>query len=397
MTTATPDSARRRTAAWPIVMRREIVVRLTDKAFIIGTLFTLAIIAAVMGFNVYAVTQGEDFRVGVSASDRPMAERAVSQGTLVDDLVKVSLVDVGTEAEATSQVKSEELDAWLHRDGAGWVLVTRDGSDALLGSLSQGMRTAALMDQAERLGTTPDQLLAESSVRPEQLVGEAENAGFAKAVGFAFSFLFYIAALVFGMQIASSVVEEKQSRIVEIIATAIPLRHLLGGKVAANTVLALGQMLLYAAVGLIGLSFTTYSQYLGLISGPVVWFLGFFVAGFIALACLWAVAGSLASRTEDLQSTTTPLTMVVLAVFFGSLFADGQLKTVLSFVPPISAVLMPMRILEGDVPVWQPVLALAILAVFALLTIRLGERLYRRSLLQSGGKLSIRQAWRAEV
>ena len=122
-------------------------------------------------------------------------------------------------------------------------------------------------------------------------------------------------------------------------------------------------------------------------------FLVFFAAGFVALACLWAVAGSLASRTEDLQSTTTPLTFLVMGVFFSSFLLDGTAKVVASFIPPISGVLMPIRILEGDVPVWQPVVALVVMLVFALGTIIVGERLYRRSLLQNQGRVSLKQAW----
>jgi ABC-2 type transport system permease protein len=255
------------------------------------------------------------------------------------------------------------------------------------------VRAVTVDDQARALGTTAAELEAGSVVTSQFLVGDAERAGVAQAVGFVMAFLFYLAALLFGMQIASSVVEEKQSRIVEIIATSIPVRHLLAGKVLGNTVLAILQILLYAGVGLIGLSFTPYGAFVAGLSGPVAWFLVFFAAGFIALACLWAVAGSLASRTEDLQSTTTPLTFIVMGVFFSSFLLDGTAKVVASFIPPVSGVLMPIRILEGGVPVWQPIVALGILLLFALGTIVVGERLYRRSLLQNQGRVSVRQAW----
>ena len=145
-------------------------------------------------------------------------------------------------------------------------------------------------------------------------------------MGFAFAFLFYVAALMFGITLASSVVEEKQTRIVEIIAGAIPLRQLLLGKIAGNAVLAVGQMAVYVGVGLVGLAFTDYSGLIAGVSGAVAWFLAFFLAGFVALSCLWAVAGALASRTEDLQSTQTPVTMLVVLMFFGGLFLDGTAR-----------------------------------------------------------------------
>ena len=154
-------------------------------------------------------------------------------------------------------------------------------------------------------------------------------------------------------------------------------------------------MTLYAAVGLIGMSFTSYADFVPDISGPVAWFLAFFVAGFLALACLWAVAGALASRTEDLQSTSMPLTMLILVIFFGGLMLDGRAVTVASYIPPISAVLMPKRIIEGGVAWWEPLLALGLLAAFALVTVVVAERVYRRALLQTQGQISLRQAWAA--
>ena len=381
------------TTPWVIVMRRELMVKLTDKGFLFGTLFTLLLIGGFLGYSAIRSSDPTTYSVGVVAADRAAAEAAATKGAALDPLVRVEWVDFTDAAAAPERLKAGDLDAFLSRGTSGWSLLSQESQSDLLTVLGQGLRTAALTEQAAKLGTTPEKLEAESSIRAEFLTGDAERVGIAEGVGFAFAFIFYMAALMFGITIANSVVEEKQSRIVEIIATAIPLRHLLAGKILGNTALALSQILLYAGVGLVGLSFTAYSGYLGMVSGPVLWFILFFVAGFVALACLWAVAGALASRTEDLQATTTPLTMLILAVFFGALFADGGLKTVLSFVPPVSAVLMPTRILEGGVPIWQPLLALAILAAFAMLTIRLGERLYRRSLLQTGGRVSLRRAW----
>jgi len=252
-----------------------------------------------------------------------------------------------------------------------------------------------LADNAAEVGTTVESLQAGSTVTTAFLRGDAEKAGVAEAVGFVFVFLFYFAALVFGMQLASSVIEEKQSRIVEIIAAAIPVRHLLAGKVLGNTALAVIQLMVYLVVGLVGLSFTSYKSYVPALSGPTAWFIGFFLAGFIALACLWAVAGSLASRTEDLQATSTPLTMLMLVMFFGGLSLDGRAQVIASFVPPVSAVVMPKRILAGGVEWWEPLLALGLLAAFAAVTVWIGERLYRRALLQTGGRVSLRQAWSA--
>ena len=392
--TATQQSPRSR-AAWPIVMRRELLVKLTDRGFLLSTLAIVAIIGAWLGFNAYQAERTMTYAVVTTAADAAMGQTLAASAGELDDKVIVTAETAADPESARSAVREEEVDGWLHRDGTGWTLTTVSDSGRLLDLTQQVVRAATVDEQARALGTTAAALEAGSVVSPQFLVGDAERAGVAEAVGFVMAFLFYMAALIFGMQIANSVVEEKQSRIVEIIATSIPVRHLLAGKILGNTLLAVLQILLYAGVGLIGMSFTPYGSLIPALGGPVVWFLVFFAAGFVALACLWAVAGSLASRTEDLQSTTTPLTFVVMGVFFASFLLDGTAKVVASFVPPVSAVLMPIRILEGDTPLWQPVVALALLLLFALGTILVGERLYRRSLLQNQGRVSLKQAWTA--
>ena len=87
--------------------------------------------------------------------------------------------------------------------------------------------------------------------------------------------------------------------------------------------------------------------------------------------------------------------MLVLGVFFGSLFLDGTAKVVVSYLPPFSAVLMPTRLLEGTAQWWEAVLALGLLLAAAGGVVTVAEGLYRRSLLQTSGKLSVRQAWSA--
>lgn len=385
-------------SAWALVARREVMVKLTDRAFVLGTLFTLVLIAGFMGYSAWDAGRTSEYTVVSTAADRSVADRVSTVAAQTDGDVAVTVETVPDEAAARAEVTDGEADAWLHRapSGNGWVLTTdSEEEDALTRVTTDAVRQAALEAQAAELGTTAQQLEAGSTVTTQLLSGDAQRAALASGVAFAFAFLFYIAALTFGLTLANSVVEEKQSRIVEIIATSIPVRQLLVGKVAGNSVLAIAQMVLYAGVALVGLSFTPFASLVPAISGPVVWFLVFFVAGFVALAALWAVAGSLASRTEDVQSTSTPLTFLIMAVFFGALFVDGTVKVVLSFVPPFSAVLMPTRLLEGQAQWWEAVIALGLLLAAAGVIVTVAERLYRRSLLQTGGKLSMRQAWSA--
>lgn len=382
--------------AWLLVTRREVVSRITDKSFLLGTAFMVVLIAGFIGFSAWQDERTDRVTLAATPDAVAMAEVVADAAPEVDDKVEVTVVEVDDEAAAESALREDEADAWLHPDDEGWQLTSESSEQDSLTAVARAVvRQQVLADNAERAGTSVEALEAGSTVTTDFLRGDAEKAAVAQTVGFVFVFLFYFAALVFGMQLASSVIEEKQSRIVEIIAAAIPLRHLLAGKVLGNTALAMIQLLVYLAVGLVGLSFSPYKSYVPALSGPTAWFLAFFFAGFVALACLWAVAGSLASRTEDLQATSTPLTMLMLVMFFGGVSLEGRAQVIASYVPPVSAVVMPKRILAGGVEWWEPLLALGLLAVFAAVTVRIGERLYRRALLQTGGRVSLRQAWAA--
>ena len=379
---------------WALVARREISTKLRDRTFVVGTLLTMAMIVAFVVVQAVLSERTKDYDVLATPPATAMAGALAERASDLDNGVRVAVVPVAGDAAAAAALREDDADAWLAlRDGA-WVLVGRDDVAPDLEAVTATVvRDTMLTRNADAEGTSVDKLMAGSQLGTDVLEGDAEQRDFAQGMAFALAFLFYLSSVIFGMTLAGSVVEEKQSRIVEIIATKIPVRQLLAGKVLGNTALAVGQMAVYTGLGLVGLSFTTVSRFLPSVSGALGWFLVFFLVGFLLIACLWAVAGALASRTEDLQSTSTPITMLLLAIFFGSAFLDGTAQTVVSYLPPASALLMPQRILEGNAAWWEPVVALVILLAAASAVILAAERLYRRSLLQTQGRLSLRQAW----
>jgi ABC-2 type transport system permease protein len=109
------------------------------------------------------------------------------------------------------------------------------------------------------------------------------------------------------------------------------------------------------------------------------------------MAGLWAVAGSIATRQEDLQSTTLPGQVVLMVPFFFAVFAGDQAKTVASFIPIASSMAMPGRTLAHNVPVWQPLVSIMILLAATAGLVALGARLYERTLLQTGRRMRYRE------
>lgn len=384
---------------WLVVARRELLVKLGDRTFLAGSALMLALIVGIIGIQAWVDGRTSTYDVAASSADAgAMLETIASEAPDLDEDVEVEPIEIDSDEAARDAVSEEEVDAWLRADAdGGWTLVTRDEADGgLQRVVTDVVATETLEQNAADAGTTVSELRAGSEIELEQLDGDAELSQLRDILGFAFAFLFYMASIMFGMTLASSVVEEKQSRIVEMIAAAVPLRQLLAGKIIGNTALALVQMVLYVGVGLVGLSFTGYGDLVPSLTGEAAWFLAFFVVGFLALACLWSVAGALAGRNEDLQSTATPVTMLLLAIFLGSAFLDGRWEVIGSYVPPLSAVAMPMRLVGGTAAWWEAVIALGLLVGFAALLVLLAERVYRRALLQTGGRLTMRQAWRIE-
>ena len=375
--------------------RREVATKLVDRTFLVGTLLTLALIVGFVVAQAVLSDRAQDHDLVATASAAPMAGAVAAQATDLDDKVGSPSSRCRTTRPPRRRCARGEADAWLTiRDGPGCSSVATTSR-----ATSRRSRRRSCARRCWPRTPPPQAHPWRRSPRDradlDVLIGDAEQRDFAQAMAFALAFLFYLSSVVFGTTLANSVVEEKQSRIVEIIATKIPVRQLLAGKVLGNTGLAVGQMALYAALGLVGLAFTSFGSFLPSVTGALGWFLVFFLVGFLLIACLWAVAGALASRTEDVQSTSTPVTMLLLGIFFGSPFLEGTAQTVLSYVPPASAVLMPQRIIEGDALWWEPVVALALLLVAAGVVVLGAERLYRRSLLQTQGRLSVREAWSA--
>ncbi len=362
-TTRTPEtpSAENLSAErpWVLVARREVVTRLSDKSFLIGTLITLVVLVGFIGWSIWSDERSDTYTVAVTAEGAATAELLVEGVPEIDDGIEVEVTEVASDDAGVRALEDGDADVLLRPADDGWTLVGGKEVDTVL------------------------------------LEGDAERQDFAQAMGFLLAFLFYFAVLSFGYTLAGSIVEEKANRIVEIITTKIPVRQLLIGKIAGNTLLAIGQTALIVAVGLIGISFTEYSSFLSGISDGVGWFAAFFLVGFTFIACWWAVAGALASRAEDLQTTATPLSFLMMGVFFGAFLFDGTAQTIASYVPPFSVVLMPIRVLEGDAAVWEPVVALGILVAAMGATVVLAERIYRRALLQTQGRVTLKQAWTA--
>ncbi|MCP3427026.1 ABC transporter permease [Rothia sp. AR01] len=383
--------------AWRTVAAREIVVRATDKTFLISSVVTVLLLVGAAVFTSFM--GGRDSTQTVAVAGAAAGERvaAASELAAADGGDGLETVDAADPAAARALVADDEADLALYEDAQGWTLVTADGTPGAAGeSLMQSISAGVQAENAAQLGVDLEALDRGAEVTVEAAEGSSDGAQ-ARLLGIVFAFVFYMAAITFGMAIAASILEEKQNRVVEIIAASIPVGQLLTGKLMANMALAFSQLLVFGAVSLAAATFLDLGVNVAWALTGIGWFVGFFVLGFAILAALWAVVGAMADRTEDMNASTGPVVFLLVAVLAGGMAASGTLQTVLSYLPVFSSVIMPMRLVEGSASWWEAVIAAAIALVTVVLVMVWCGRLYRRAVMRTGQSFTWAQVLRRKV
>jgi len=211
--------------------------------------------------------------------------------------------------------------------------------------------------------------------------------------------LLYGQIFAFGFLVASGVVQEKASRVVEVILAAVRPTHLLAGKVIGLGLLGLAQLLLTVLIGLAAAVAVGAVDLDGDLVAAALLSLAWFLLGYAFYACAFACAGALVPRHDELQAAVTPLTTIILVSFFLSFAAvddpGGTLARVTSFIPFAAPLTMPPRIALGEAPAGEIVAALVITAAAAAALVPIAARIYSGAVLRTGSAMKLREAWRA--
>ena len=363
-----PSPAPRFRESVTLVAGREVMQKLRSKAFVISTIILmLVVLASIVIGGLVSRNQG----------DTPVAAVGVVAEQL-EGLPGIEVTEVPTRAEAEDLVREGEV------DGAAVPLENpADGGPAM---------------EVIGLEEAPGILIQALSIAPEvTLLDEPSVDGFlAYFVALGFGIVFFISAVTFGGTIAQSVVEEKQTRVVEILLSSISSRALLAGKVVGNSILAFGQIIAIAVLAGIGLMVIGQDILISDLGPSVVWFLGFFAIGFVLLAAMYAASASLVSRMEDVGAVLTPVTYLVMIPYFLVIFFNNNelVLGITSYVPFSAPVGMPMRIFLETAQWWEPLVSLAILVVTTVIVVALGARIYQNSLLRTGSRVKLGEALR---
>lgn len=294
---------------------------------------------------------------------------------------KIDVVPISSASQARSRLNAGSLDTALLPGGQ---MLTPSSPEPALEQLLQGAARQV------RGADVPPPLAVQSVSSRQQ-----RDKGLATAA----AFLLYAQLITYGLWVASGVVEEKSSRVIEVLLSKVRPRALLIGKVVGLGLLGLAQLLVTSVLGLVaaGASGAVQLSASSLLTLVVV--LLWFLFGFAMYAWLYAMAGVIVSRQEDLQSSTTPLTVLVVLAFvivFPALkHPAGTLAGVASLVPLSSPLIMPSRVVLGQASIVQAVISLALLAGVTALLIPLTVRIYEGAILRTGRPMKMIAAWRA--
>ncbi|MGJ9414476.1 ABC transporter permease [Aeromicrobium sp. CF4.19] len=394
MSTQTPDpTSPDSTPAWRLVAENEVRTRIRQKSFLITTGISVLMIVVGIFAASYFADRPQDNTVAVTDSTAAaIVQSAEEAGRAGNDRLSIEVLEVADAQASEQAVRDGDADAALLPAGDGFEIVADESvPSAISGPLQTAASGAVLQDNATAQDVDLSSLQQGTQVAERLLETDGDD-GLGQAAAFAFIILFFIVAIGSGMMIAGSVAQEKESRVVEILAATVPIRQLLWGKILGNTVLAVGQVVLFVVAGAVGLLVSGLDAGLGRLGPAIGWYIVFFVLGFMALASLWAVAGALASRQQDLQSTTAPAQALLFIPYFAFFFGNDLLQQVMSMAPIVSAMIMPARMATESVPLWQTGVAIGGTVVATILLIRLGARVYERTLLRTGDKISYREA-----
>ena len=423
------------------VARREYLFRVRGRAFVITTaLLALAIVGVTMVptlLGALGVADPPTVAIDVQADDITTDPVLTVQTALVvgfDPSADPSAPPVEGDRARVTRTDDPDAAAQSVRDGEldALLTITRDADDELefefLGSASptnmtrllvtQASAAIAIADRLERAGIDPGQsaeLFQPPSftavpVDPEDS-RNAEDFGGAFILTYALVILTFLAILTYGNWVAQSVAEEKSGRVMELLITAATPRQLLTGKVLGTGAAGLTQYLAIVVAAVIGLVANgPISEAFGvagdlpfslpsLAPEMLVGFAAFFLLGFLLYATLYAAAGSMVSRIEDVQQAVGPLIFLAMGGYLASLTAlndpDAQWVAVLSIVPFFSPYLMPARMLLTSVGIGEILLALVLLLAVLAGAIWLASRIYSAGVLLYGQRVGIRTIWRA--
>ncbi len=393
------------------VIRREYLQRVRSKWFVFGTIAGPLLMIAILAVPVILGSRDDarDRVIVILDNTDVLYEPVVSRLGESFDVERVEFSE-GAVAMLESRVGDREISGYLVLDegtlSAGRAVFRGIGTPSTLRrvwirrAVVESALEVRLLEVSDSEGARA--LLDGGEVEYQSLDGSEEADRTAALItGFGGAFVLYMAILIYGIQVMRAVLEEKTTRIVEIIISVLRPWQLMLGKILGVGAVGLTQLGIWVLSSALLLTFglpyllalqpeflelDNVRQYLPH-AGALALFLAFFVLGYFLFSSLYAAVAAMCSTDEEAQQMQIPITMllVVPMVVLGPIIEDphGAVATWLSFVPFFSPILMFPRFMAGA-PLWQVALSLLLMVITILAVAWVAGRIYRVGILMQG-------------
>jgi ABC-2 type transport system permease protein len=411
-----------------LIVRREYITRVKTKGFIFGTVAVPVFSIGLMIFSIFLATRLTDRTVRLAILDNAGGlAPTVAAGLnvkLANGKPEFEVMETITRPPSEESVRKElrtairggRLDAYLviNSGGRAAEFHTKNPSDyTLVQPITRAVNDAVVSSRLGARGVRVDNIgdvMRDTEVKIMKITkyGEAEDYGQTFITAIAVSMLLYTTLIMYGVITMRSVLEEKTSRIIEVLVSAVRPFQLLCGKIIGVAGVAFTQYLIwitsaallgtYGAVVVNSVRPTADFPHIHLSPGLLFYAVIFFLLGYLLYASLYAAVGAAASNEQDAQQFQWPvmLPLVFSFIMFNMIVRDPGSRTsvILSEIPFFSPIIMMLRIAAETPPFWQIGLAIVLLTLTTVGVVKVSARIYRVGILMYGKRPSLMELLR---
>lgn len=396
-----------------VIARREMLERVQSKWFAAITLLGPIGMVAMVLVPVLLEGSGEGTKIDIVDKSGVLAEPLATG--LTAERWKPAIVDSNTPDQVEmDRIRDKQINGFvtIPKDGVDGGLIVYRGdngsSQSVRALLQDHVRKVVQERRGENAGIDPaklEKLLESPKVKMQQTNGKTEAASGAASflIGYALAYILFLVITIYAVAIMRSVVQEKTSRVMELMVATVKPRSLMAGKILGVGAAGLVQVTVWLTMGALTLAYrdqilTVFGVSGGgpslpsLAFGEVAIALVFFVLGYFFYAAMYAAVGAMVSSEQDTQQVQMPVMVLLIIgiVSVTSVSGDprGLTSAIVTTVPFWSPLLMPMRFLLGGATAGEVALSLAILVVSTIVVVRLAAKIYRVGVLMYGKRPS---------
>ena len=415
-----------------LILSREYISRVKKKSFLLATFLTPLFIGGLYAMAIYfAVSDTDEKVVKVIDESGLFAGKLENRNSVVYEFVSEPIDSARKKVERgdfTGLLYIKDFDI-NNPQGINFYSMSTPGIDLIRG-VNRSLEAVVRDIKIEKMGISKsalDSLKTDVNITSINLSGEDEkeaNAGIAMAVGTFSGMLIYFFMLIYGSQVMRGVMQEKSSKIVEILVSSVRPFYLMMGKILGIAAVGLTQFVLWLVLTVSIISFVAPIFTEGSLEGmdatqtelaqtpeaqnellaaidevidninlPILIgsFFFYFLSGYLFYAALFAMIGAVVDSEADTQQFMLPIMLPLIAsmMFLGVIIKDpsGPIAFWMSIIPFFSPIIMMIRI-PFDVPLWELALSMALMVGGFIATTWMAGRVYRIGILMHGAKVN---------